>query len=153
MSPNSYSDTVIISAGINDLTRKHMLPQYLCDIVVPYFRKISAKYTNTRFIVNSTILTSSMKLNGFILTLNKYIEESLAKLPNFHFFNSYRVMSDYDNKGHKVYTDMDRFGVGVHISDMAVRYISDSLYTFLRSGCHYNRLCHYNEIHRNRYQT
>ena len=62
-------------------------------------------------------------------------------------------MCDYDNKGHKVYTDMDRFGVGVHISDMAVRYISDSLYTCLRSGCHYNRFCYYNEIHRNRYQT
>ena len=148
-----YSDTVIISAGINDLTRKRMLPQYLCDIVVPYFRKISAKYPNTRFIVNSTILSSSRQLNGFILTLDKYIEESLSKLPNFHFFNSHRVMCEYDNKGHKVYTDMDRFGVGVHISDRDVRYISDSLYTFLRSGCHHNRLCHYNEIHRSRYQT
>ena len=153
MSPNSYSDTVIISAGINDLTRKRMLPQYVCDIVVPYKRKISAKYPNTRFIVNSTILSSSRQLNGFILTLDKYIEESLSKLPNFHFLNSHRVMCEYDNKGHKVYTDMDRFGVGVHISDRAVRYISDSLYTFLRSGCHHNRLCHYNEIHRSRYQT
>ena len=118
-----YSDTVIISAGINDLTKKRMLPEYVCDIVVPYFRKISTKYPNTRFIVNSTILSISRQLNGFILTLNKYIEESLSKLPNFHFFNSHRVMCKYDNKGHKVYTDMDRFGVGVHISDRAVRYI------------------------------
>ena len=129
-----------------------MLPRYVCNVVVHYFRNISAEYPNTRFIVNSTILTSSVQLNGIILTLNKCIEgnnnvfesfsfisvlvfpkvfvsyftyyfcteESSAKLPNFHFFNSLKIMCEYDYKGYKVYIDMDRFGVGIHISDRAV---------------------------------
>ena len=39
-----YTNTIVISAGINDLCRKRMLPREICDIVIPQLRRLSTKY-------------------------------------------------------------------------------------------------------------
>ena len=72
-------------AGINDLTRKRLLPEQVCDVVVPFFKHLRVKYPNTRFIVNSTILMSSTQLIGFITELDRYIQHRLQTLPFFTF--------------------------------------------------------------------
>ena len=97
----SYTDIVIVSAGTNDLTRKRLLPEQICDIIVPFFKNVSAKYPNTRFIVSSTILTSSTRQNSFIVKLDRYIEDSVHEFPNFHFLNSHKNKGDF--KDNKVY--------------------------------------------------
>ena len=35
-----YTDTVLISSGINDLCRKRMLPREICDIVIPQLKRL-----------------------------------------------------------------------------------------------------------------
>ena len=68
-----YTDTVIVSAGINDLTRKYLYPEYICDIIVPQIRRLCSKYRKTSFIFSTILLTSCSKTNRFVHTLNRYI--------------------------------------------------------------------------------
>ena len=33
-----YTDNVVIAAGINDIARKHLTPEIICDVVLPRIR-------------------------------------------------------------------------------------------------------------------
>ena len=46
----------MISAGINDMCRKRMMPEEICDIVIPQLKRLSEKYAKTVFVINSVIL-------------------------------------------------------------------------------------------------
>ena len=61
-----YTSTVVISAGVNDLTRKRLTPEAICDVIVPQLKKYSIRYPNTQFVINSIILTSCKKTNMYI---------------------------------------------------------------------------------------
>ena len=129
----SLTDTVIISSGINDLTRKRLLPEQICDIIVPQFRKYSYLYPNTKFVVNSVIMSSFWKLNNFIRRLNNLIADSIKGLANFYYFDSHNFLCRFRDP--VIYTD--KFGVKIHISYRAVTYIKGHLMTFLQSTSNY----------------
>ena len=67
-----YSDKIAISAGINDLARKRLTPEQICDVILPQLRKFSALYPNSKFIINSVILTSDRQISRYIFDLNKH---------------------------------------------------------------------------------
>ena len=79
------SDKIVISAGINDLTRKRLTPEQICDVILPQLRKFSALYPNSKFIINSVILTSDRQINRYIFDLNKYLIEGINRLQNVYF--------------------------------------------------------------------
>ena len=55
-----YSDKIIISAGINDLTRKRLTPEQKCDVVLPQLRRFRALYPNSKFIIKSEFVNWRM---------------------------------------------------------------------------------------------
>ena len=67
------TDHVIISAGINDITRKYLPAEAICDIILPQIRRYSKMYPKTLFTFNSVILTSCPKTNEFVHDLNEYV--------------------------------------------------------------------------------
>ena len=123
-----YSDKFIVSAGINDLTRLKMLPEQICDIVVPQLRRLCSKYPNTSFIFNSILLTTCPKTNNYVLRLNEFLSDAIKNLPNAFFFNSHSILK-YSNL-RSVYTD--RGSMGIHINNQAVSLIRRELVSFLR---------------------
>ena len=58
-----YTDSVVVAAGVNDITRKCLTPETICDVVKPRTRKICGKYAYTTFIFNTILLTSCHKTN------------------------------------------------------------------------------------------
>ena len=122
-----YTSTVVISAGVNDLTRKRLTPEAICDVIVPQLKKYSIRYPNTQFVINSIILTSCKKTNMYIRQLNSYIYDSIKYLKNVHFFNSDSILFSINKKN--FYTD--RFGIGIHITNQAVEHIKYNLISFL----------------------
>ena len=56
-----YTDNVIIAAGINDITRKYLTPEIICDAVLPRIRVIYERYSNTVFTFNTILLTMCHK--------------------------------------------------------------------------------------------
>ena len=60
------TDHVIISAGINDITRKYLPAEAICDIILPQIRRYSKMYPRTLFTFNSVILTSCTQPNEFV---------------------------------------------------------------------------------------
>ena len=123
-----YSDKIIISAGINDLTRKRLTPEQICDVVLPQLR-FSALYPNSKFIINSVLLTSDKRINRFIFDLNRYLIKGISELENVYFFNSHSLL-DRLHSDKYIYTDR---GIGIHIANYAVDYIRKHLVEFLRS--------------------
>ena len=125
-----YTHTVIISAGINDMFRKQMMPEEICDIVLPQLKRLSEKYAKTVFIVNSVIHTDNRQLNTHIDQLNYYLKSGIDSLRNVFFFNSHRVLCSMD--GRNIYTD--NFGIKMHIHNHAVQNVKRHLITFLKSN-------------------
>ena len=125
-----YTHTVIISAGINDMCRKRMMPEQICDIVLPQLKRLSEKYAKTVFIVNSVIHADNRQLNTHIDQLNYYLKSGIDSLRNVFFFNSHRVLCSMD--GRNIYTD--NFGIKMHIHNHAVQNVKRHLITFLKSN-------------------
>ena len=124
-----YSDKIVISAGINDLTRKRLTPEQICDVILPQLRKFNALYPNSKFIINSVILTSDRQINRYIFDLNKYLIEGIDRLQNVYFFSSHSLLDSlHSNK----YIHTDR-GIGIHIASYAVEYIKTHFVKYLRS--------------------
>ena len=44
-----YTNTVVIAAGINDLSRQYHTPEQVCDILLPRLKRYSRLYPNTMF--------------------------------------------------------------------------------------------------------
>ena len=130
-----YTDSVVVAAGVNDITRKYLTPETISDVVIPHIRKICGKYANTTFIVSTILLTLCHKTNRYIMGLNRLLRLALADITNVHIFDSHRIMCDYSQDfkhSHKsVY--LERHGVGIHLSQDAVMHINNQLATYLRS--------------------
>ena len=61
-----YTDNVVIAAGINDITRKYLTPEIICDVVLPRIRVICERYPNT---FNTILLTTCHKTQFLRSTL------------------------------------------------------------------------------------
>ena len=62
-----------------------MMPEEICDIVIPQVKRLSEKYAKTAFIVNSVIHTNNRQLNTHIDQLNYYLKSGVDSLPNVFF--------------------------------------------------------------------
>ena len=124
-----YCDKIVISAGINDLTRKRLTPEQICDVVLPQLRRFSALYPNLKFIINSVILTSDRRINKYIFDLNKYLIDGINRLENVYFFSSHSLLDNLQSNKY-IYTDR---GIGIHIANYAVDHIKIHLVRYLRS--------------------
>ena len=124
-----YSDNIVIWAGINDLTRKHLTPEQICDVILPRLRKFRALYPNSKFIINSVILTSDRQINRYIFDLNKYLIEGINRLQNVYFLVPIACLIAYTAISIFIF---DR-GIGIHIASYAVEYIKTHLVKCLRS--------------------
>ena len=77
-----YTDKVILSAGINDITRRYMIPESISDIIIPQLRRFSARYPNTTFVFTTVLLTSSPQTNEYVHRVNRYISKAIETFPN-----------------------------------------------------------------------
>ena len=124
-----YCDKIVISAGINDLTRKRLTPEQICDVVLPQLRRFSALYPNSKFIINSVILTSDRRINKYIFDLNKYLFDGINRLKNVYFFSSHSLLDNLQSNKY-IHTDS---GIGIHIANYAIDHIKMHLVRYLRS--------------------
>ena len=123
-----YTDTVILSAGINDITRRYMTPESICDVIIPQLRRFSARYPNTTFIFNTVLLTSSPQTNDYVHRLNRYVSEAIETFPSAILFNSHNMMCQFtSNIKSSVYVDKN----GIHLRRDVINYLKDSLVAFL----------------------
>ena len=79
-----YTNTVVIAAGINDLSRLYHTPEQVCDILLPRLKRYSRMYPNTMFI-NCTVVRVADRNSGMIKyvdVLNDYMRNFALKHEN-----------------------------------------------------------------------
>ena len=118
----AYTDCVVISAGMNDLSRYGHTGESLGSFISSKIRYWLCKYPNTLFIFNSLIDTKRPWLNHRIDCLNKLMFDLSIELydSNFWFFDSHASFVDVDDH----FPIHSPTGNGIHISIRACQYIS-----------------------------
>ena len=120
-----YSDKVIISSGINDITRRYLSPEIVSDVVLPQITKYSRLYPNTKFVFNTTLLATSKLTNSYVISLNKYLAEGIKHLPNVFILDSHSIL--LKSILHSVYSDRN----GIHITREVANLIKNELIHYL----------------------
>ena len=123
-----YTNTVVIAAGINDLSRQYHTPEQVCDLLLPRLKRYSRMYPNTMFIVCTVLRVAKRNsgVNQYVDALNNYVRNFALKYENIRIFNSHQLMCSYRGPS---YDSFDRNGV--HLRLGAVRYISNQLRVFI----------------------
>ena len=89
-----YTDVVIVSCGINDLSRYGHTANSLADIVCRRFKQYSVQYPNTKFIFNSVLLTRDHQwVNTEVRLFNQYMFELSRSTRNMYYFDSDRLVA------------------------------------------------------------
>lgn len=91
----AISDTVILSAGVNDLSCYGMTARSLADTVCGKLQKVCGKYRDTHFIFNSVLLVDHNRhpwLNVEIGRFNRLMWELSRTVPNMSFFDGHHVL-------------------------------------------------------------
>ena len=122
-----YSKRVIISCGINDITRRYLSSEVISDVVLPQIKRFSYLYPNTTFVFITLLLTRCAKTNAYVMKLNKFLADCIRSLPNIHIFDSHDIM--VKSNAMNVYSDRN----GIHIVRDHVLRIKNGLTAFLRS--------------------
>ena len=117
-----YSDVVIISGGVNDLSRHNHTAHSLADIVCNRLRDCCNKNKGTSFIFNSLLLTKFGWLNSEISEFNRIMFALSETLPNLMFFDSHHTLM-----ASRLGAVIDSRGNGVHIVLDAQRIITRQL--------------------------
>ena len=129
-----YSDIVLISGGVNDLARNGHSAESLADFVLSRLEQFSKKFPDTKFVINSIILTKLKHINEHILRFNRYMRNFCLRHENIIFFDSHDFMV---NNRHKVdglvYDKHDRSGI--HITYLARRHIGLALVQYIKRTC------------------
>ena len=131
-----YTNTVVIAAGINDLSRLYHTPEQVCDILLPRLKRYSRMYPNKMFIICTVLRVADRNsgMNKYVDVLNDYVRNFALKhenifmkiYENIRIFNSHQLMRSYRGPS---YDSFDRNGV--HLRLGAVRYISNHLRVFI----------------------
>ena len=108
----AYTDVVIISCGINDLSRHGLTSNALADMVIQRLRDCCRKYPNTMFIFNTILLSKNHDwLNYEVHQFNRYMYNVSTEISNLHFFDSHNILK---HSGiHRVWVPQ---GNGIHIT-------------------------------------
>ena len=91
----AISDTVILSAGVNDLSCYGMTARSLADSVCGKLQKVCGKYRDTHFIFNSVLSVNQHRhpwRNVEIGRFNRLMWELSRTVPNLSFFDGYHVL-------------------------------------------------------------
>ena len=81
-----YTDVVVISCGVNDLSRYGRRSEVLADLVTRRLKETCAKHKKTTFVFTSLLSTSFGWLNRAIGSFNTIMFELAATVPNLKFF-------------------------------------------------------------------
>ena len=125
----SICNTVIISAGVNDLSCYGLRANALADMVCERLRRTCHMHPRTKFIFNSVLNVHNKYdwLNHEINLFNSHMYELSQKIPNMAFFDSHAVlMRDRISESMGGVIDM-REHRGVHITWEAKKLITDHL--------------------------
>ena len=123
-----YTNTVVIAAGINDLSRQYHTPEQVCDILLPRLKRYSRLYPNTMFIVSTVLRAAARNLgiNKYVDALNNYVRKFALDYENIRIFNSHQLMSSYRGS---CYDSFDHNGI--YLRPGAVTFISNHLRVFI----------------------
>ena len=119
--------TVVLSAGVNDLSCYGLRAHVLADMVVNRLRDTCRKHMKTEFIYNSILHTTHDWLNVEIDIFNKIMYELSFNIPNLLFFDSHGVLQQHPIS-RSLHNIIDRNDTrGVHITADARRLITENL--------------------------
>ena len=119
--------TVVLSAGVNDLSCYGLRAHVLADMVVNRLRDTCRKHMKTEFIYNSILHTTHDWLNVEIDIFNKIMYELSFNIPNLLFFDSHGVLQQHPIS-RSLHNIIDRNDTrGEHITADARRLITENL--------------------------
>ena len=87
-----YTDIVIISCGVNDMSRYGKRAHVLADLVTKRFRECCEKNSQTRFVFTSVLSTRYDWLNQEIGNFNRIMFDLCLEVPNLSFFDSHDII-------------------------------------------------------------
>ena len=114
-----YTDVVVLSMGINDLSRYGHTARTLADCIAPRLKHYSHRYPDTKFVFNSVLLTRDIKwCNKEVHVFNQLMFELSRDTRNLYFFDSDRFAEKKfsENKYIRSFFATDRSNNGIHIS-------------------------------------
>ncbi len=111
---------VVISSGINDLSRYDHRSYSLFDAVSKDLRTFCEKYHDTTFIFNSILLTQYHFLSPDICQFNEQMLEFSTTISNLWLFDSHQVCLELTRSRCLI---LDPHGNGIHLSLAAKREI------------------------------
>ena len=123
-----YTDYVVISGGVNDLSRYDYTAQTLISESVALIKSYCVKYPKTVFIFNSILYTRFSWLNKEIDRVNESVFRlSLAQnFQNLWFFDSHHVLTQVHD------TVINPTGNGIHITLAARKHVTTALSTCIK---------------------
>ena len=126
-----YTDYVIISAGINDLSRYGNTGESLGSFISTRIEEWCAKYPKTVFIFNSLLHTNREWLNCRVDVLNRIMFDLSVKLYelNFWFMDTHAALIDVSGR----FPILAPRGNGVHISYAACQYLSRTVVNAIKA--------------------
>ena len=124
----AYSSIVVISCGLNDLSRYGKRAHVLADLVARRLAECCRKHPNTTFVFNSILSTSFGWLNEEIAEFNRIMFELSLELDNMLFFDSHAILIDSPMRRTGVLETRKDYGAnGCHITQAAKRLVIDEL--------------------------
>ena len=127
-----YTDYVVISAGINDLSRYGYTGVSLGSFVSDRIRHWAAKYPKTVFVFNSLLRTyRGAWLNQRVETVNRIMFDLSVELyeSNYWFFDSHAALAGMGTQ----FPIISPMGNGIHISYDACQYLSRAIVQALKA--------------------
>lgn len=119
-------DYVIISSGINDLSRYDHRSYTLSREIRDNFKYLFARYPKTVFVFNSLLRTRFAWLNKEVDLFNRCMFDFSLENHNFWFFDSHHICSVIFNNGFEI---LDSSGNGIHITQLPKSEIANCLVT------------------------
>ena len=121
------TDIVIISAGLNDLSRYQHTAASLADTVCSKLKRCCRQYPRTKFVYNSILLTKFGWLNTEITEFNKIMYDLCRSIPNLTFFTSHQLLRES-----RLRNVLDPRGNGVHVTMDAKKVVTQNLVDCLK---------------------
>lgn len=132
-----YSDMVVISCGLNDLSRYGKRAHVLADLVTRRFSDCCRRNPDTTFVFNSILLTSYGWLNEEITEFNRIMFELSFQHSNMIFFDSHEaLMRSQLIPGGVIERRKEYGGNGCHLTFAAKRLVTSELISGLTCLAH-----------------
>ena len=112
-----YMDYVIVSCGVNDISRHDKTGETLSNFICDKLQLYTRMYPNTIFVFNSVLSTRYNWLNREISFINDSVFKLSLSLNNLWFFDSHHIVNNVD------YEVLERHH-DIHITITAKKHIS-----------------------------